>query len=174
MSGINYDLKKIRGVAFDVDGVLSPSTITMASDGAPLRGVNIKDGYALQFAVKCGLKIAIITGADCEAVRVRYNGLGITDVYTKAGKKIDVLRHWMEENGLEGEETAFVGDDVPDYEPMKAVGLRVAPADACRDILGIANYISPVNGGYGVGRDLLEQLLRAQGKWVLDEKAFGW
>lgn len=174
MSGINYDLKKIGGVVFDVDGVLSPSTITMSADGTPLRGVNIKDGYAIQLAVKCGIKIAIITGADCEAVRVRYRGLGVKDVYTKAGKKIEVLRRWLEDNDLQPDEVAFVGDDVPDYEAMSAVGLRVAPADACRDILSIANYISPCNGGYGVGRDLIEQLLRAQGKWVLNEKAFGW
>ncbi len=174
MSGINYDLRKIRGVAFDVDGVLSPSTITMDAGGTPLRGVNIKDGYALQLAVKLGVRIAIITGADSEAVRVRYNSLGITDVYTRAGKKIDVLRRWMEANSLKPEEVAFVGDDVPDYEPMLAVGLRVAPADACPDILGIANYVSPVAGGYGVGRDLLEQILRARGEWVLNEKAFGW
>lgn len=174
MSGINYDLRKIRGVAFDVDGVLSPSTITMDASGTPLRGVNIKDGYALQLAVKCGIRIAIITGADSEAVRVRYNGLGITDVYTRASKKIEVLRGWMEKYGLAPEEVAFAGDDVPDYEPMRAVGLAVAPADACSDILGIARYVSPCAGGYGVGRDLLEQLLRAQGHWVLNEKAFGW
>ncbi len=174
MSGINYDLRKIKGVAFDVDGVLSPSTIPMDINGTPLRMANIKDGYALQLAVKTGLKLAIITGADSEAVRVRYNALGIKDVFTKAGRKIDVLRGWMEREGLHADEVAFVGDDVPDYEPMLEVGLRVAPADASIDILGIANYISPARGGEGVGRDLLEQLLRAQGKWVLNEKAFGW
>lgn len=174
MSGINYDLKKISGVVFDVDGVLSPSTIPMDINGTPLRMANIKDGYALQLAAKLGVKIAIITGADSEAVRVRYNALGIKDVYTKAGRKIDVLRSWMEREGLEPEEVAYVGDDVPDYEPMLEVGLRVAPADAATDILGIANYVSPARGGEGVGRDLLEQLLRAQGKWVLNEKAFGW
>lgn len=174
MSSINYDLKRIRAVAFDVDGVLSPSTITMDAAGTPLRQVNIKDGYALQLAVKCGLKIAIITGADSEAVKVRYHGLGIKDVFTKASMKIDVLNKWMADNRLLPEEVAFVGDDVPDFEVMRRVGLSVAPADACSDILRIAGYISPVKGGYGVGRDLLEQILRAQDKWVLNEKAFGW
>lgn len=174
MSSINYDLTKLRGIAFDVDGVLSPSTITMDADGTPLRGVNIKDGYALQLAVKCGLKIAIITGADSRAVEVRYRGLGITDVFTKASVKIDILRRWMDANGLTPEETAFVGDDVPDYEAMRTAGLAVAPADACPDIIGIAGYVSPVAGGYGVARDLLEQILRARRQWMLKEKAFGW
>lgn len=174
MSGICYDLKKIRGVAFDVDGVLSPSVIPMDLNGTPMRMANIKDGYALQLAAKCGIKICIITGADSEAVRVRYNALGIKDVYTKAGRKAEVLGAWMEREGLAAEEVCFVGDDVPDYEPMQSVGLSVAPKDACADILSIAKYVSPCLGGYGVGRDLLEQLLRAQGKWVLNEKAFGW
>ncbi|MCM1483608.1 MAG: HAD hydrolase family protein [Muribaculaceae bacterium] len=174
MSGINYDLTLLKGVAFDVDGVLSPSTIPMSAEGEPLRMVNIKDGYALQLAVKCGLKIAIITGGDSEAVRVRYNGLGITDVYLKAGRKLEALGDWMHRHGLNSDQVAYVGDDVPDFEAMRAVGLSVAPADAAPDVRDIAVYISPVNGGYGVGRDLLEQILRAQGHWVMNEKAFGW
>lgn len=174
MSRIEYDLKLIKGVAFDVDGVLSPSTIPMDATGTPLRMVNIKDGYALQLAVKRGLKIAIITGADSEAVRVRYQGLGIKDVFTKASKKIEVLKAWMAANDLTPAEVAYVGDDIPDFEVMKEAGLSVAPADAAVDILRIAHYISPVNGGYGVARDLLEQVLRVQEKWVLDHEAFGW
>lgn len=174
MSGINYDLRKIRAVAFDVDGVLSPSTMPMSAEGEPMRMVNVKDGYALQLAVKCGLRIAIITGAVSRAVDVRFRALGIEDVYVGASKKIDVLERWMRENSLLPEEVAYAGDDIPDYQPMMHVGLKVAPADAAVDIRRIADYISPVDGGYGVGRDLLEQILRAQGHWMLDEKAFGW
>lgn len=174
MSSINYDLKRISAVVFDVDGVLSPSVIPMGDDGVPRRMANIKDGYAMQLAVKCGLNLAIITGAATEAVRVRYNALGITDVFVGAGHKAPVLQQWMADNSFASEEVAYVGDDVPDFEPMRMVGLRVAPADAAWDIRQIANYISPVNGGYGVARDLLEQVLRAKGLWVLDEKAFGW
>lgn len=174
MSAIDYDLRKIKGVAFDVDGVLSPSTIPMSAEGEPLRMVNIKDGYALQLAVKCGLRIAIITGAVSHGVEVRYGGLGIKDVFIGASRKLDIFRRWMEENGLSQEEVAFVGDDVPDYEPMMHAGLSVAPADACSDIKEIARYISPKEGGYGVARDLLEQVLRAQGHWMTHAKAFGW
>ncbi len=174
MSSINYDLAKIKAVVFDVDGVLSPSVIPMGADGVPQRMANIKDGYAMQFAVKCGLKLAIITGADSEAVRVRYNALGIRDVYIGAGKKAPLLVQWMEQNNLAPEEVAYAGDDVPDYESMMLAGLRVAPADAAADIKRIANYISSAAGGYGVARDILEQTLRAHGKWMMDEKAFGW
>ncbi len=174
MSGINYDLNKIRGIVFDVDGVLSPATIPMSVDGVPLRMVNIKDGYALQLAVKCGLKLAIITGADSEAIRVRYNGLGIKDVYLKASKKLSLMKDWMNVNGLSGEEIAYVGDDIPDYEAMRLAGLKVTPRDGAVELKQLADYVSPYDGGYGVARDLLEQILRAQGHWVLNEKAFGW
>lgn len=174
MSGIAYDLTQLKAVVFDVDGVLSPSTIPMDIHGTPLRMANIKDGYALQLAVKKGLKICIITGADTEAVRVRYSALGITDIFTGAARKIEILNAWMLENNLSANEVAYVGDDVPDYEPMLACGLRVAPRDAAPDIKEIAGYISPADGGHGVARDLLEQILRAQGKWLLNSKAFGW
>lgn len=174
MSGINYDLNKIRGIVFDVDGVLSPATIPMSVDGVPLRMVNIKDGYALQLAVKCGLKLAIITGADSEAIRVRYNGLGIKDVYLKASKKVSLMKDWMNDNSLSGDEIAYVGDDIPDYEAMRMAGLKVTPRDGAVELKQLADYVSPYDGGYGVARDLIEQILRAQGHWVLNEKAFGW
>ena len=174
MSGINYDLKKIRGLVFDVDGVLSPSTIPMAVDGTPMRMINIKDGYALQLAVKAGIKIAIITGADSKAIKVRYNGLGIDDVYLKASRKVPLMAEWMTSNDLSADEVAYVGDDIPDYEAMKLAGLKIAPRDAAVEIKALADYVSPCDGGYGVARDVLEQILRAQGVWMFDEKAFGW
>ncbi len=174
MSSIAYDLTKIRGVAFDVDGVLSPSTIPTSPDGEPLRMVNIKDGYALQLAVKLGLKIAIITGGRSKGTEVRYRGLGISDIYMGASVKTDIFRKWMERHGLQPEEVAFVGDDIPDLHCLELAGLSVAPADACNDVKDMARYISPVIGGHGVARDLLEQIFRAKGQWLSDAKAFGW
>lgn len=106
MSGINYDLKKIRAIAFDVDGVLSPSVIPMSETGEPMRMVNIKDGYALQLAVKSGIIIAIISGGKSEAVRHRFNALGITDIYLGASHKTEQLREWMDKYDLTPEETA--------------------------------------------------------------------
>lgn len=174
MSRINYDLRLIKAIAFDVDGVLSPSTIPLHPDGVPMRMVNIKDGYALQLAVKHGYKIAIITGADTEAIRVRFAGLGVEDIYLKAGQKVPCLKEWMAKYGLKPEEVAYVGDDIPDFEVMQMVGLSVAPADAADDIKEIATYISPCQGGEGVGRDLLEQIMRVRGDWMSTAKAFGW
>lgn len=174
MSKIAYDLTKIRGIVFDVDGVLSPSTIPMGDNGVPQRMANLKDGYALQLAVKKGLKIAIITGADTEAIRVRFNALGITDIYTKAAEKLPVLELWMDKEGLKPDEVAYVGDDIPDIRPMEAVGLSVAPDDAAPDVKYIARFISTRDGGQGVARELLEEIMRAQGLWMTSAEAFGW
>lgn len=174
MSKIAYDLSKIKAIVFDVDGVLSPSTIPLGEDGVPRREVNIKDGFALRYAAMSGIKIAIITGADSPAVEKRFHALGITDIFTKAGMKLPVLLRWMEANSLLPEEVAFVGDDIPDYQCMAHVGLSVAPADAASDIAAVARYVSPVNGGYGVARDIIEEVMRTQGLWQLTQKAFGW
>lgn len=174
MSKINYDLSKIKAVAFDVDGVLSPSTIPLSPDGIPSRMVNIKDGYALQLAVKHDFLISIISGANDDAIAVRYGALGIKDIFLRASTKIDILKDWMSRYSLSPEEVAFVGDDIPDYECMKAVGLAVAPSDAAVEIKEIAQYISPVKGGYGVARDLLEEIMKSQNQWMSTAKAFGW
>ncbi len=174
MSKIAYDLKEIRAIVFDVDGVLSPSTVLMGRDGVPRRMVNIKDGYAIQYGVRTGLKMAIITGADSAGIIKRYNALGVRDVFTQVSMKLRVLQRWMMANGFSPDQVAYVGDDIPDYECMQFVGLSVAPADAASDIRMIAKYISPVEGGYGVARDLIEEVLRAQERWNMGEDAFGW
>ena len=171
---INYDLKKIKAVVFDVDGVLSGETILLHPDGEPMRTVNIKDGYALQFAVKCGLIVAIITGGNTEAVRKRFEGLGVKDVYMGASVKLNVYEAFKAKYGLKDDEILYMGDDIPDYEVMNRCGLPCCPADAASEIKSVALYISHRNGGHGCGRDVVEQVLRAQGKWMSDEKAFGW
>lgn len=171
---INYDLKKIRAVVFDVDGVLSSNTIFLHENGDPMRSVNIKDGYALQYAVKCGLIVAIITGGKTAAVRKRYEGLGLQDVYMSSSIKVKEYAHLKEKYQLNDEEILYMGDDIPDYEVMKWCGCPCCPADAAPEIKEISIYISHLNGGYGCGRDVLEQVLRAQGKWMSDQKAFTW
>jgi len=171
---INYELDKIKAVVFDVDGVLSRQTITLSSSGEPLRTVNIKDGYAIQLAQKKGLRVAILTGAKTEAVRVRYEGLGVTDVYMGCAVKIKTYEEFLAKYSLQDAEVMYVGDDIPDYEVMRRCGCPCCPADACSDIKRISRYVSSCQGGDGVGRDVLEQVLRAQGKWLSDAEAFGW
>ena len=173
MSSINYDLNKIKAFVFDVDGVLSCDVIPLHPNGDPMRTVNIKDGYALQLAVKKGYQVAIITGGYTEAVRIRFSRLGITHIYMKSAVKLNDYQDFLEKTGLQPEEVMYAGDDIPDYEVMKLVGLPVAPADAAPEIKRIAKYISHKNGGYGVARDVIEQTIKAQGNWMGDE-AFGW
>ncbi|WP_028896299.1 HAD family hydrolase [Prevotella sp. HUN102] len=171
---INYDLKKIRAIVFDVDGVLSAGTVAMDAKGEPIRTMNIKDGYAIQLAEKLGLKIAIMTGGRNEEIRLRYEYLGVKDVLLNCSVKI---RHWKgftDKYGLKDEEIIYVGDDIPDYEVMRRAGCSCCPKDACSDIREIATYVSDTEGGYGVARDVIEQVLRAQGKWKMEGKAFGW
>lgn len=174
MSRINYNLTQIKGIVFDIDGVLSPSTIPMDIDGNPLRMVNIKDGYAIQLAVNHNYKIAIITGAFSKAIDVRYNGLGVKDVFQKVAMKKPVLLSWMKDNGLSPEEVAYVGDDIPDLECLQTVGLSVCPADAAEEVKANSVFISKATGGHGVGRELIEEIMKASGCWMSSEKAFGW
>ncbi|MDE6009161.1 MAG: HAD hydrolase-like protein [Muribaculaceae bacterium] len=174
MSSVDYDLTRIKGFAFDVDGVLSPSTIPLGEDGYPRRMVNIKDGYALQLAVKRGYKIAIITGGKGEAIQTRFESLGIKDIFTGASKKLPIFIDWMKKCGLQPEEVVFMGDDIPDLPCLRKAGLPCAPYDAAWEAKETARYISPFTGGYGCGRDILEQTMKAQDKWLSDEDAFGW
>lgn len=171
---INYDLRKIKALLFDVDGVLSAETITMDAQGTPLRTVNIKDGYALQLAVKCGLHVGIITGANVQAIKVRFEGLGIQEVHLGCANKVAVYEDLLVRLGICHEEVLYMGDDIPDYPVMRLCGCPCCPADAAPEIREASVYVSHLRGGYGCGRDVVEQVLRAQGKWMQDQKAFGW
>lgn len=171
---INYDLRKIRAVIFDVDGVLSAETITLHPDGEPMRTVNIKDGYAIQLAQKVGLRVVILTGGATGSVRQRYEHLGVEDIYMNCAVKIQTYEALLKKYGLLDEEVLYMGDDIPDYEIMKRCGCPCCPSDACPDIKAISVYVSDRKGGFGCGRDVIEQVLRVQGKWLSDAKAFGW
>ncbi|NDW18056.1 3-deoxy-D-manno-octulosonate 8-phosphate phosphatase [Dysgonomonas sp. 216] len=173
MSSINYDLTKIKAFIFDVDGVLSTDCIPLSPEGVPMRMVNIKDGYALNLAGKSGYGLAIITGGDTEAVRLRFARLGIRHIYMKSSVKIHDYNDYIALTGYKPEEIVYVGDDLPDYQVMSLVGLPVAPADAAPEIKAVAKYISHKKGGDGVARDVIEQVMKAQGKWMSAE-AFGW
>lgn len=175
MSTINYDLTKIKALAFDVDGVLSGDMIPLHPSGEPMRTVNVKDGFAMQLAVKKGLIIAIITGGKTEAVRKRFEGLGVKpeDIYLGASRKIVNYKDFCARHGLKDEEILYMGDDVPDIEIMRECGLPCCPKDAVPEVKAEAKYISHLPGGAGCGRDVLQQVLKAQDKWM-DDFAFGW
>lgn len=171
---INYDLTKIKAIIFDVDGVLSKQTVQMSENGDPLRTVNIRDGYAIQLAVKLGLKICIITGAKTQNIKKRYEGLGVTDIYLASSVKIKDYDDYIWRNRLKDEEVMYMGDDIPDIEILRRVGCPVCPRDATPDVCNVCGYISSVNGGEGCARDVIEQVLRARGRWLEDDTAFGW
>lgn len=176
MSTINYNLSNIKALAFDVDGVLSSNIIPMSTEGEPMRTVNIKDGYALHLAAKMGFPVAIITGGRTEAVRKRFLALGIPaeNIYMGSSIKIHDYRDFRDRYGLKDEEILYVGDDIPDIEVLSTCGLPCCPADAAPEVKVVSRYISHRDGGYGCGRDVVEQVLKVKGLWMADERAFGW
>lgn len=173
-SMINYDLTKIKAFCFDVDGVLSTNLVRLYDDLQPSRTANIKDGYALHYACKLGFPMAILTGGKSPAVRQRYEGLGFTDVYDGVSVKVDVFRQWLAKYNLQPEEVIYMGDDIPDYDVMRLCGCPCCPADAVPEIREISTYVSHLPGGHGCARDVVEQVLRAQNRWMNCAEAFGW
>jgi probable hydrolase len=139
----------------------------------PMRTVNVKDGYAMQYAVKQGYTLAVISGGASEAMTERFRNLGAKYIYMRISDKARQLELLCEESGLRPEEIAYIGDDIPDIPVMRLVALPCAPADAAPEVKSIAKYISLYNGGYGVVRDVIEQTLKANGCWSLSE-GFGW
>ncbi len=161
-------------MVFDVDGVLSDNTIAMDEEGQPLRTLNVKDGYAIQLAVKRGLVIGIISGGRSKSVENRYEYLGVKYIYMGSSYKMLDLEDLTNKTGIGLDEMLYMGDDIPDYEVMKLVGCPVCPADAATEIKEISKYVSSNIGGHGAARDVIEQVLKAQGKWMSDKVAFGW
>ena len=171
---ISRDLTRIKVCAFDVDGVLSRITVALDDDGIPRRTANIRDGYAIQHAMKCGLAIAVITGARIEAIGTRYRMMGVEDIWLGAGDKTAAFEELCLRHDIHPDEVLYMGDDIPDYKVMTRCGVPCCPVDAAPEIKAISAYISPYPGGDGCVRDVIEQVLKAQGKWMNDDSAFGW
>ena len=165
---MNYKetFKNITTVVLDVDGVLTNGDIILMPGMQPVRKMNAKDGYAMQLAVRNGIRMAIITGGRSPEVKERLQGLGITDIYLGASSKMESYEDLKMCYDLKDDEILYMGDDLPDYDIMKLVALAAAPQDAAPEIKSVADYVSPVNGGKGCVRDVLEQLLKIQGKWA--------
>jgi len=159
-------LEHISTFIFDVDGVLTDGSVTITTTGEMLRKMNIKDGYALKTAVDKGFKVCIISGGTNEGVRFRLKGLGIKDVFLGAHNKIEQLVQYLSVNDIKAENCLFMGDDIPDYPVMQMVGLPCCPQDAVPEIKEISKYVSHKHGGNGAVRDVIEQVLKVQGKWM--------
>ena len=160
--------KVIKCFVFDVDGVLSDGSLLILPGGEFVRRMNIKDGYAIQYAIKSGYKIAVITGSYSDAVVTRLGHLGVTDVFQRESDKRSRLEFYMNQHGLHKDEVLYMGDDIPDFEVMKFAGLPCCPFDAVSDIKEISAYISPYKGGEGCVRDVIEKVLRLNLQWELD------
>ena len=173
MNDLNEILSHITTFIFDFDGVMTDGRVFCDFEGHPLRATSVKDGYALQLATKLGYNVAVISGAICPSTIVRMNSLGVTDVFTGIPNKVLKLNEYMQEKGLNPEEIVFMGDDIPDLQVMKAVGLPACPADAVPEVKEISKFVSEKAGGKGAVRDLIEQTLKIQGKWMTAE-AYSW
>ncbi|MFN5421670.1 MAG: KdsC family phosphatase [bacterium] len=158
--------KQIRLIVFDMDGVLTNGKLLLLSTDQWIREMDIKDGFALQLAVKSGLIIAVITGSSSEPVKSRLSMLGVDRFYDRIVSKGEKIVELMDDLQLSKHEVLFMGDDIPDLEVFQHVGIRSCPADAAIDLKNEADYISPNNGGNGCVRDVLEKVLRVQGKWI--------
>lgn len=159
-------LNHISTFIFDVDGVLTDGTVTVTTNGDMLRRMNIKDGYALKTAIDRGYNVCIISGGSNEGVRLRLQGLGITEIHLGVRNKIETLNTYLSEHNIDANHVLYMGDDIPDMEVMQIVGLPCCPQDAAQEIKGISKYISHKNGGQGAGRDVIEQVLKVQGHWI--------
>lgn len=173
MSNYKALLSKVDTFIFDYDGVMTDGKLMLQHDGQPLRTANVKDGYVLQLAVKLGYRVVIISGGISKSVENRFEALKVKDVFLGVPNKLEVFEKFVTDNKLSPEQIVYMGDDIPDYNVMKKVGVPVCPSDAVEEIKDISVYISDKQGGHGCVRDIIEQVLKVQGKWMTQE-AFQW
>ncbi len=173
MSNYKALLTKVNTFIFDYDGVMTDGKLMLQQDGQPLRSANVKDGYVLQLAIRLGFRVVIISGGISKSVENRFEALKIKDVFLGVSNKLEVFEKFVADNNLNAENIVYMGDDIPDFKVMKMVGVPVCPADAVVEIKDISIYISDKTGGHGCVRDIIEQVLKVQGKWMTDE-AFSW
>jgi 3-deoxy-D-manno-octulosonate 8-phosphate phosphatase (KDO 8-P phosphatase) len=163
------EFKKVTTFVFDVDGVLTDSTVLVLENGLQARRMNIKDGLALQMAIKNGFRVITISGGYSGPVIQRLKKLGVDEVQMSVTDKKKYVEDYIGKNNLRWDQVLYMADDLPDLALMRMVGLPCCPADAVPEILELSKYISPVNGGFGCVRDVIEKVLRVQGKWIFQE-----
>ena len=168
MGNFKEDIAQCEAFVFDVDGVMTDGGIIPTLDGDFIRRYHAKDGYALAYAVKQGYKICIISGGRGKNLEHRLEMLGIKDYFTDCMDKLTTMRQYFADNGINPQNAIYMGDDIPDLECMRHVGIPVCPRDAAHEVIEAARYISEYDGGHGAVRDVVEQVLRARGDWAKD------
>lgn len=160
--------KQITTFIFDIDGVMTDGSVIALESGEQPRMFNVRDGYGINRAIKMGYRVAIISAQNQVGVRKRLEYLGVKDIFigTSPDGKLPIFHKYMAEQGLKDEEVVFMGDDLPDYEVMLTGVMGACPADSAEEILAIADYVSPKTGGHGAVRDLIEQVMKSQEKWM--------
>lgn len=159
-------MNDITTFIFDVDGVLTDGSVFVTNEGEMQRTMNIRDGYALKAAIESGYKVCIISGGSNEGVRIRLRNLGVIDIHLGTPDKVKTFKEYTAVYGIKPEQVLYMGDDIPDYHVMKLVGLPTCPQDSSPEIKNISTYISHKNGGKGAVRDVIEQVMKVQGKWM--------
>ncbi|PIF34793.1 3-deoxy-D-manno-octulosonate 8-phosphate phosphatase (KDO 8-P phosphatase) [Flavobacterium sp. 9] len=159
-------MNDITTFVFDVDGVLTDSSVFVTNEGEMLRTMNIRDGYAMKAAVESGFNVCIISGGSNEGVRIRLRNLGINDIHLGVPDKVATFKEYTETYNIKPEQVLYMGDDIPDFHVMKLVGLPTCPQDSSPEIKNICRYVSHVKGGKGAARDVIEQVMKVQGKWM--------
>ena len=159
-------MNNITTFIFDIDGVLTDSSVHITSTGEMLRTMNIRDGYAMKAAVESGYHVCIISGGSNDGVRIRLKNLGINDIQLAAPNKVETFNDYINTYKIVADQVLYMGDDIPDFHVMKLVGLPTCPQDAAPEIKGISKYVSHKNGGKGAVRDVIEQVMKVQGKWM--------
>ena len=157
---------RVKLLAFDLDGVMTDGKLLVMPDGEWVRQMDIKDGFALQHAVKSGLHIAVITGSSSSAVGKRLKKLGIQDFFENTASKSSVLLSLIQKYNLQTNEVLFMGDDIPDLDAFKVADCKVCPADAVQEVIAQSDYISPYEGGNGCVRDVIEKVMKTRDLWM--------
>ncbi|MCC8087693.1 MAG: HAD-IIIA family hydrolase [Rikenellaceae bacterium] len=168
MGNFKEDITKIKAFVFDVDGVFTDGRITMMPDNQFLRTYHAKDGFATKYLIHKGYHVAIISGGQGDALLNRFKNLGVQDIFINCFEKLKHLKAFMDKYNLAPEEVLYMGDDIPDIEPMRHVGISVCPADAAHEVRSISRYVSGYRGGEGCVRDIIEQVLRSQNNWATE------
>lgn len=170
MGNFKEDIARVEAIVLDVDGVMTDGGIIPTPDGDFIRRYDAKDGYAIASAIREGLKVCIISGGRGRMLENRLQMLGVTRFYLNCMDKVTAIREFVADYGVDLENVIYMGDDIPDLECMRLVGVPVCPSDAAMEVVEASRYISEFNGGHGAVRDIIEQVMRAKGVWAKNLK----